>query len=220
MTSPTLEELQTEIDSVLPEDIPNREQTLAICAKHLQLVLVKNQQMNLTSITAPREASIKHVWDSIEASPLLYDAQRVLDLGSGAGFPGIPLAAISPEKQFLLVESKKKKAAFLEEALSLLPLSNVEVHAVRTEELLKSRKVHVDTILVRAVGKIPKILNMLGEVRKSFNCLLLYKGGSAQEEIDEAKPIARQWGLYGEIVHEYELPEQMGTRTLVEYRKM
>ncbi len=218
MTLPTTEELQTEIDHVLPEDHPNREQVLTICAKHMHYVLVTNEHMNLTSITAPRDAAIKHVFDSLAAAPLLYDADKVLDLGSGAGFPGIPLAVTFPEKKFLLLESKQKKAKFLQETVSQLSLPNVEVHAMRAEALLKSRKVRVDTIVCRAVGKIPKLLPHLLEVKKSFDCLLLYKGHSAEEEIKEAEGLARQLGLYGEIVHEYELPEEMGTRCFVEYR--
>src|SRR5580658_7316544 len=108
---------EDELDQVLPSDIPRRELVIQKSAEHLALILEANKTLNLTRITAPREAAIKHVLDSVIPWRLFAGARHVLDAGTGAGFPGIPLALALPEIQFTLAESIQKKARFVESAL-------------------------------------------------------------------------------------------------------
>src|SRR5579875_1738665 len=102
-------QFEDELARFLPPDVPNRESLIRKAAQHLQLIAEMNEHMNLTRLVNPREAAIKHVYDSIAAWPCFCDAHRVLDAGTGAGFPGVPLSLVMPEVQFTLSESIQKK---------------------------------------------------------------------------------------------------------------
>ena len=93
------------LEALLPPDLPNREACITGSARHLELVVEVNQQYNLTRILDPREAAIKHIVDSVEPWRLFASARHIADAGSGAGFPGIPLALVFPDIQFSLLES-------------------------------------------------------------------------------------------------------------------
>ena len=105
-------EFAEELASVLPFDIPNRERLIERSSQLLELVLQANDTMNLTRITSPREAAVKHILDSVAPWMFFDKAKRVLDAGTGAGFPGIPLSLVLPEVRFTLSESIQKKARF------------------------------------------------------------------------------------------------------------
>src|SRR6516225_6634222 len=106
---------ENELHEVLPADLPERESVALECGKHLQFIEEANRQFNLTRITSPREAAIKHVLDSVTPWRLFANVGRVLDAGTGAGFPGIPLALALPGVRFTLSESIQKKARFVEQ---------------------------------------------------------------------------------------------------------
>src|SRR5665213_1638876 len=82
---------EDELNDVLPGDLPNRDAVIAGCAHHLDLIVEANRIMNLTRIVSPREAAVKHVLDSVLAWRLFVGTRQILDAGTGAGFPGIPL---------------------------------------------------------------------------------------------------------------------------------
>ena len=103
-----------ELRQLLPAGLPFREECIDGAARHLELIVETNQHFNLTRIVNPREAAIKHVVDSVLPWRLFQDAEHVADAGSGAGFPGIPLALVLPRVRFTLLESTQKKARFLE----------------------------------------------------------------------------------------------------------
>ena len=207
---PLLSELQ-------PDSVSLTETQLQQCARHLEMVLETNQQFNLTSITEPREAIIKHVIDSLLPAHLYEDANTILDLGTGAGFPGIPLAVLYPEKQIHLVDSTQKKARFLESVASELGLDNITVHDQRGEAVLRKFPIgEIDILTARAVGSIEKLLNVLKPVRKRFGKMLLFKGHKAEEELTNAALMMKNLKLTGEIVFRYELPEEMGSHCVVE----
>src|SRR5579863_5650007 len=128
-------DFESELNEVLPADLPHRENVVCKSARHLALIVEANQHLNLTRITSPREAAIKHVLDSLMPWRLFHDAKHVLDAGTGAGFPGIPLALMLPKTRFTLAESTLKKARFVESVLDELKLPNVEITARRAEEL-------------------------------------------------------------------------------------
>src|ERR1700719_1178010 len=127
---------ENELNDVLPADLPHRGLVIAKTAEHLRLIEETNRQFNLTRITSPREAAIKHVLDSVMPWRLFEGARRVLDAGTGAGFPGIPLAVALPGVKFILSESIQKKARFVEAAVQALELGNVQVSSRRAEEIL------------------------------------------------------------------------------------
>ena len=127
-----------ELQRVLPPDLPHREQVIQKAALHLGLIEEINQVMNLTRIVSASDAAIKHVFDSVWPWRHFAKAHHVLDIGSGAGFPGIPLALCLPGVRFTLSESIQKKARFLADACRQLHLENVQVVPDRAEQLLQS----------------------------------------------------------------------------------
>jgi 16S rRNA (guanine527-N7)-methyltransferase len=203
---------QEELKSILPEDLANRANLIEKSAAHLNLIQETNRQFNLTRITGPREAAIKHVLDSVIPWRLFADARHVMDAGTGAGFPGIPLALVLPNTRFTLVESTQKKARFVEAAVTALGLSNIAVRAERAEDL----GVGSGMITARAVAPVSRALGLFGPALKSGARLLLYKGPDVEHEIAEALPDAAKRRLKMKVVLRYELPDSLGTRTIVE----
>lgn len=199
---------ENELQDVLPPDLPNRENVVLQAARHFALIEETNRQFNLTRITSPREAAIKHVLDSVMPWRLFADARRVLDAGTGAGFPGIPLALVLPGVHFTLAESIQKKARFVRSAVDRLQLPNVTIAPRRAEELV--RESSFDVVTARAIAPISRVLTL------ARPCLLLYKGPDAEREIAEAVAEARKRKLRMRIVMHYELPESQGARTVVE----
>ena len=103
--------------------MPERDHLIRVAARHLELIVEANRQFNLTRILDSREAAIKHVVDSIMPWRLFAAAKHVLDAGTGAGFPGVPLAVVLPSVHFTLAESIGKKARFVEAAVKDLALA-------------------------------------------------------------------------------------------------
>ena len=201
-----------ELLQFLPQDLPDRELGAQKLARHLELIEETNKQFNLTRIVDPREAAIKHTVDSLLPWKLFATsgAKRIVDAGSGPGFPGIPLAVVLPEIRFVLLESTQKKARFIESAVEALGLANVEVYAERAEDWFKDNRAPLFT--ARAVAPLDRALLLFGPALRAGARGLWYKGPDAEAEIAAAiKPKFRM-----RVVGRYELPESLGTRTMVE----
>ena len=203
-----------ELREVLPADLPFREECVAGSARHLELIVEANRQFNLTRIVSPREAAIKHVVDSVLPWRLFQGAGSVADAGSGAGFPGIVLALVLPGTRFTLLESTQKKARFLVAVVGELGLANVEVRAERAEDWLKTHRVSVVT--ARAVAPLNRAASLFAPAVRGGARVLLYKGPDAGMEIGEAAAEIGKRRLRMRIVERYELPDKLGTRTIVE----
>lgn len=198
---------------MLPEDLPNREMVVSKAAEHLELIVEVNQYLNLTRITSPREAAIKHVLDSVIPWRLFAGAKHVLDAGTGAGFPGIPLALVLPDVRFTLAESIQKKARFVESALAKMQLPNVTISATRAEELALPGA--IDIVTARALAPIARALDLLGPALKKGAKALLYKGPDAEQEIASAEKELRKFRMNARVVLRYELPDSLGSRAVV-----
>lgn len=202
-----------ELARVLPLDIPHRERLIEKAAQHLALILSVNEHMNLTRITDPRQAAIKHIYDSVAPWHHFHGAKKVLDAGTGAGFPGIPLSLVLPDVRFTLSESVQKKARFVDSVVDSLELANVHVVAQRAEERAASR--HPEIITARAMAPIPRIIDLFGNALKSGIRLILYKGPDVEADLEEAKKA----GLAVDVLCRYELPDGLGRRTLVQIQR-
>ncbi len=202
-------DFEDELARVLPSGIPHRGRLIEKSAQHLRLIATANEHINLTRISSPVEAAIKHVFDSVAPWQHFESAERVLDAGTGAGFPGIPLAIVLPEVQFILSESIQKKCRFVDSAVEALDLPNVKVSSTRAESLALTRRPAI--IAARAVAPAHRLIHLFGKALREGAHLLLYKGPDVEVELAETD------GRHAivEIVCRYELPDGMGMRTLL-----
>lgn len=209
---------EEELNCALPADLPHREIVVLKAAQHLALIEEANRDFNLTRIIGAREAAIKHVVDSVMPWRLFAGARHVLDAGTGAGFPGIPLALVLPEVRFTLAESIQKKARFVDSALAQLGLPNASSAGRRAEEMVRAPggKIAFDIITARALAPVSRALTLFAPALKAGARLLLYKGPDAELEIAEAAAEARKRRVRATVIMAYELPESQGSRTIVE----
>jgi 16S rRNA (guanine527-N7)-methyltransferase len=175
--------------------------------RYLDLLLDANTRFNLTAITDQREAWMRHVFDSLTLAPLIASSggSRVIDVGSGGGLPGIPLAIALRGIHFTLLEATGKKARFLSDVVTKLGLGNVEVINDRAETIGQVHRRHVesrgaggakgggghreqyDVVIARAVGKLPVLLELTVPLAKVGGHVLAMKGEKAAKEIEESK---------------------------------
>jgi 16S rRNA (guanine527-N7)-methyltransferase len=174
-----------------PADLPRLGQYLA-------LLLDTNQHFNLTSITDPAAAWLRHILDSLTLLPLLAElpaGSAIIDVGSGGGLPGIPLAIVLPDYRFTLLESTGKKAEFLKSTAAALTLANTTILNTRAEKAAHdpAHRERYDIAAARAVGPmaviaeltVPFVKPPIGE--EPSGRILLIKGQRADEELAEAR---------------------------------
>jgi 16S rRNA (guanine527-N7)-methyltransferase len=183
---------------------------LARLGDYLARLLAMNEQMNLTAIRSADDAWERHGLDALTLLPLLADVPagaRLVDVGSGGGVPGIPLAIARPDLAITLVEATQKKAAFLEAVSAALHLGNVAVHAERAEELGRDElREAFDVVTARAVGRVKVLVPLLLPFARPGALVLLIKGQRAEEELLEAKATLAKLGA----VHEKTVPTPTG----------
>ena len=184
------------------------EAQLARLVAHLDLLDEWNARMNLTAIRDRPSQLTKHVLDSLSVRPFLRGG-RIADVGSGAGFPGIPLAIVEPHRQFTLIESTGKKCRFLEHVRDALELKNVAVVQSRAESYKPDMR--FDTVLARAVGPVADLVKVAGPLVVGGGRLLAMKGRYPEQEL-----AARLDGWKVAVVHPLSVPGLGEERHLVE----
>jgi len=160
---------------------------------YLARLLAMNERMNLTAVTDPLEVWTRHGLDALSLVPLLAGLgprASLVDVGSGGGVPGIPLAVARPDLRVTLVEATQKKAAFLAAVTEALGLANVSVRAERAEQLGRGPlREAFDVATARAVGKIAQLAPLMVPFVKPGGRVLLIKGQRAGEELAEAAAV-------------------------------
>ena len=172
---------------------------IAVCERYAQELIERNTAVNLTAITDPVDIAHKHFLDSWTAfaARKWTGTERVVDVGSGAGFPGLALRLAQPRLRVTLVESVGKKARFLEEMAPLVGAPDVEVRNERAEALAPSRRDRYDVATARAVGSLGQVIEYLIPFLRVGGDAIVWKG-----RVDHEMPGARKAAaaLGGEIV--------------------
>jgi 16S rRNA (guanine527-N7)-methyltransferase len=182
-------------------------------------LLAWNQRFNLTAITEPHEIEVKHFLDSLSCLLALKPraGDKLVDVGSGAGFPGIPLKIACPQIRVVLVESIGKKAEFCRHIVQLLGLERVEVIQARAEQLGRDpeyRGRH-DWAVARAVARLPVLLEYLLPLLRVGGVAIAQKGESGPSEATQAQPALAILGGELQRVVPVELPGASETRYLI-----
>ncbi len=201
-------------------DIELSPQQAELSLKHLDFVLETNKKFNLTRITSLDDAVILHILDSLFFSPYVAQAPLgpVLDMGTGAGFPGIPLA-ITSERSFTLVDSVRKKVDAVKSFVAHLYLSNVSCIHARLEDLAVQQNSHYACVVARAVASLPVLIEYASPFLYKGGLLVLSKGVPSDDESSSGMKAADICGLTFVERSDFDLPDGLGHRSFFIYRK-
>jgi len=199
---------------------------LAAFQTYYEELIVWNERANLTAITDYQEVQIKHFLDSLSCLLVLagspIDRWRHLDIGAGAGFPGLPLKIARPQMELTLLEAKKKRVRFLQRLVERLELPGVAIIRGRAEELGRQsgHREEYDLVLARAVATLPVLLEYALPLCRMGGIFLAQKGPDIKEELETSHVALRVLGGRLREVRGLELPYSMGHRNLVVVEKV
>jgi len=183
-----------------------------LLGRYLAMLLDASKQFNLTSIKDPDAAWMKHIFDSLSFIAFIdEDAKSVIDVGSGGGLPGIPLAIALPNISITLLEATGKKAEFLGGVVRELSLKNVRIVNDRAETVghdIDNHREQYDVVVSRALGKMAVLIELCAPLAKVGGHVIAMKGEKAQQEIDEAKSALHR--LHCGIVDTHRTPTGTG----------
>lgn len=200
-------------------DIELSDEQLLQFERLTQLLLAWNERMNLTAITDPAEIAIKHYLDAMTLKQVLpqVDGLHLIDVGAGAGFPGLPLAIAFPKLQTMLMDSTAKKLRFIDHAAESLGLDNVRTMHARAEDAGRDQlhRQAYDIVVARAVARLPILLEYSLPLCKLGGQVIAMKGASAFDETNAAAKAIDALG--GELfaIEEITLPTLDNPRYLV-----
>lgn len=211
-----LKEYAKEIDVILDEEMLNK------FYKYKEMVIEWNEKINLTAITDEKEFLIKHFIDSITTNKYIEAEKSIIDVGTGAGFPGIPLKILNKDNKIVLFDSLNKRLKVLEDIISKVELKNVETLHGRAEETFRNKehREKYDIATSRAVAALNVLVELMLPAVKVGGICICMKGNNAEEEIKEAQKAIKELG--GEIskVEKIILPELNMERNIIIIKKI
>ena len=189
-------------------------------AEYNAMVIAMSRKMNLTGIKDAEESLVKNIYDSLTVYEEKYFPKngRMLDLGTGAGFPGLVLAVAFPEKDFLLVDSVRKKISFIDEAAENLGLTNVKTSYERAEDLVTKSRSSFDLGLCRGVANLRIILEYMIPFLKVNGRFLPQKLN--ENELSESENALKTLNSKILKIHKFRLPESNDERIIIEIQKL
>lgn len=207
-----LKKIDIEIDKKIGEEF----------YKYTTTLLEWNEKINLTAITDINDIILKHYLDSLTINKYIEDKKDIIDIGTGAGFPGIPLKILNKDNKFILVDSLNKRINFLEEVKKELKIQNLELVHARVEELARNQKYRekCDIAVSRAVANLSTLLEyMLPFVKENGLCICM-KGPNVNQEIEDSKKAVELLGGNIEKIENIILPDSNIERNIILIRKI
>lgn len=190
--------------------------------EYMNLLLEWNEKINLTAITEQNDIILKHFIDCLTIKKYLKDNDKIVDIGTGAGFPGIPLAIMSEANKFTLVDSLNKRVNFLNNVKEKIDLKNIEAIHSRAEEFGQNKiyREKYDVAVSRAVANLSVLSEYLLPTVKVGGKVICMKGSQVQDEINEAKYALKELGGVIKLTDEFCLPETDMKRNIIVIEKI
>lgn len=189
--------------------------------RYMNSVLEVNKTLNLTRIEDSEEARLLHIEDSLSGLKELDNAPdgRYVDLGSGGGFPGVPLA-IASGRETLLVDSVKKKMAAVQSIIDALGLSSVSTYDGRIEDLSTQQREQFSAATARALAKLSVLMELASPLLKQGGVLICYKAQLSEEELDKALKLQSYLGMKLKSDREFLLSDNVTHRRIIVFEKV
>ena len=184
------------------------------------LLLEKNKVMNLTAVTRSEEVITRHFLDCAALVPWLKAGQSVLDVGTGAGFPGLPLAILCPDVQFTLLDAQRKRIDFLNEVITMLGLTNCTAVHGRAEEFAAAHRAAFDVEVSRAVAELRMLCELALPMVKTGGVFYAMKAADCLDEIGSAANAFSVLGAPAAELLRYIVPHDGVERVLVRLHKI
>ena len=203
-------------------NIEINEEQIKSFEKYMNLLLEWNEKINLTAITQPDEVKLKHFVDSLTVLKYINDDDKVIDIGTGAGFPGIPLKIMNENTKITLLDSLNKRINFLNIVIETLNLRNIQAIHGRAEEIARNKlyREKYDVAVSRAVANLSTLTEyMLPFVKVGGKCICM-KGANVNEELERAQNAIKELG--GEIkrVDNFYLSDNDNERNIIIIKKV
>lgn len=214
-----IKEIQKQSD-ILEKPLTEIEEQLFF--KYMNLLIEWNRKMNLTAIIEPKEIIQKHFIDSLTVLPYIKENSKIIDVGTGAGFPGIPLKIKDKNFSVTLLDSLNKRITFLNEVITQLGLNQIETIHSRVEDAGKdiNHREKYDVSVSRAVAPLNILLEYLLPLVKVGGICICMKGSSIEDELEKSKNAINILGGKIEKVEEFQLPHSDITRNIIIIKKI
>ena len=190
--------------------------------KYMDLLIEWNEKINLTAITNEKDILVKHFIDSLTIQRYLGNAVNIIDVGTGAGFPGIPIKIINPNLKVVLVDSLNKRINFLQDVIKKLNLDNIEVIHARAEDLGQNKKYReaFDIVTSRAVANMSVLSEYLLPLARVNGKCICMKGSDVEEELENSKYAINLLEGKIEKVDKFELSNERIGRNIIIVKKL
>ena len=203
-------------------NIEINEEQIKSFEKYMNLLLEWNEKINLTAITQPDEVKLKHFVDSLTVLKYISDDDKVIDIGTGAGFPGIPLKIMKENTKITLLDSLNKRVNFLNIVIEKLNLKNIQAIHGRAEEIARNKlyREQYDIAVSRAVANLSTLTEyMLPFVKVGGKCICM-KGANIKEELEKAQNAIKELGGKIEKIDNFFLSDNDNERNIIIIRKV